>query len=314
MNRQQLRPLGMGDVFDEGFDLYKRHFVFLLLVATLALAPLDILLAALTPLLLPPVRALLGASGGDAGGVWAVTALARLVLFLPLYALAAAPLVAASAALYLGRDVTLASAYRLCLRRLPSLLLAVVLTGGALALSLLGCGVLWLAAAAQLFFVLPACLLEGLGPGRALRRSGGLAGGQGGRVFGALLLLGGVGGLVGLGVRLPLAYLFGTVLSLAPGTALGGGAAGSEATAGQVTQTLSLGLSHLVMIPFLVCVGVVLYYDMRIRKEGFDIELLAESLHYPPLSALGPHLPPVPPPGLARLPVPPKPKKGRAWQ
>ncbi len=311
MNRQQLRPLGMGDIFDEGFDLYKRHFVFLLLVATLALAPLDTLLAFVTPLLLPPIRALLGASGGDAGGVWAVTALVRLVLFLPLYALAAAPLVAASAALYLGRDVTPASAYRLCLRRLPALLPAVLLTGGVLALSLLGCVVLWLPAAARLFFVLPVCLLEGLGPGRALGRSGRLAGGQGGRVFGALLLLGGVGGLIGLGIRLPLAYLFGTVLSLAPGGAAmpGGGSA-----AGQVTQTLSLGLSHLVLMPFLVCVGVVLYYDARVRKEAFDIELLAEGLRYPPLSALGPHLPPVAPPELVRLPAAPKPKKGRAWQ
>lgn len=312
MNRQQLRPLGMGDVFDEGFDLYKRHFVFLLLVAALALAPLDILLAVLAPLLLPSARALVGAAGGDAGGVGLVTALVRLVLFLPLYVLAAAPLVGSAAAFYLGRDVTASSAYRLCLRRLPALLPAVALTAGALALSLLGCGVLWFPAAARFFFVLPACLLEGLGPARALGRSGQLAGGQDGRVLGALLLLLGVGVVVGLGVRLPLVYLFGTVLSLAPGgTTLYGGATGSGQTAEQVTQTLSLGLSHLVLIPFLVCVGVVLYYDMRIRKEGFDIELLAESLHYPPLSALGPHLPPVPAPGPGRLVVAPKPKGGR---
>ena len=37
----------------------------------------------------------------------------------------------------------------------------------------------------------------------------------------------------------------------------------------------------------------VLYYDLRIRKEGFDIELLAEELHYPPLANLGAFLPPV---------------------
>jgi len=38
----------------------------------------------------------------------------------------------------------------------------------------------------------------------------------------------------------------------------------------------------------------VLYYDLRIRKEGFDIELLAEELRYPPLASLGPFLPPAP--------------------
>ncbi len=48
------------------------------------------------------------------------------------------------------------------------------------------------------------------------------------------------------------------------------------------------------VLPFLVSVVTVLYFDLRIRKEGFDVELLAQDLNYPPLAALGPFLPPAP--------------------
>ncbi len=317
MNGQKLRPLGVGDVFDEGFDLYKRNFVFLLLATAAVVVPLDIGLALFAPHLLPPVFDLFGltASQSDASSVWLVSSLTKLVFFLPLYLAAVGPVVLAASARYLDKAMPVEAALKLCLRRVPALLGAAIFTGFALALGLLLCGILWFVPAVQLLFVLEAMLVEGLGPMGAMRRSGALVAGYGSRVFGCLLLLGGVLFVVELGLRLPLAYLVDSVLNLAPGAAslYGGGTGGAITAQQQVVTLISTGLAHLLLIPFIVCVITVLYYDLRIRKEGFDVELMAQDLSYPPLSALGPFLPPVPTLGSASLSRPPvvRPPAGR---
>lgn len=308
MNGQRLRPLGLGDIFDEGFDLYKRNFVFLLLVTAITVVPLDIGLAFAGPRLFPTIFEWFGVTAAsDAFVIWLVISTLKLTLFLPLFLVAVAPLAVASAGRYLERDVTLWSVYRLWLRRLPGLLLALLLVGAALALGLLFCGVVWLVPAVLFFFVLQAYMVEGKGPGKALGRSNGLVGGYGGRVFNCLFLLALIAWVISLGVSFPLAYLVDNVLHLAPGAqSLYGGASGVGQSAEQQAVTLiSQGLAHLVLIPFLVCVVTVLYYDLRIRKEGFDIELLAGGLRYPPLTALGPFLPPAPVYGPFRPGMPP---------
>lgn len=314
MNGPRLRPLSLGDIFDEGFDLYKRNFVFLLLVAALTVVPLDILLALSMPRIMSPIFDLFDITAqSDGAAIWLVTLLTELILFLPLYLLAVAPLVSASAGHYLAQDQTLWQVYRPFLRRLPSLILTLLLGGAALALSLLGCLVLWLPVAAQLFLTLHAFTIESTGPGKALSRSSALASGFGGRVFNCLLLLGLIAWVISLGVTLPLAYLVDSTLNITPGAQSLVGAAGTAQPAQeQIVTWISQGLAHLFLIPFLVCVATVLYYDLRIRKEGFDIELLATGLRYPPLTALAPHLPPAPVPGALRTPSPARPsaKKG----
>ncbi len=311
MNAQRLRPLGVGDIFDEGFDLYKRNFVFLLLATAAAVVPLDIGLAFVTPRVLPSLFDLAGVTGSrsDAFWVWSLSAVARTIFYLPLYMVAVGPVVVAAAARYLDQPMTVEAAFRLALRRTPALLLAALLSGLLLALGLTLCGVVWLVAATQLLFTLQALLVENLGPGRAMRRSGVVTSGYGFRVFGCLLLLGLVLYLVGLGLRLPLAFLADSILNIAPRAASAySGAVGGSAQE-QIVSLLSSGLAHLLLLPFTICVITVLYFDLRIRKEGMDIELLATDLHYPPLSALGPFLPPVPTfgarPVVPMRPVPP---------
>lgn len=296
MNGQRLRPLGMGDIFDEGFDLYKRNFVFFLLVTALTVVPLDILLAFATPHLLTTVFDWFGiTANSDSSGIWFTVALVKLTLYLPLFLLAVAPLAGATAGRYLERDLTLWQVYQPFFKRLPGLLVLVILTGAALDLGLLFCGICWVIPAVQLFFALHAFVIERKKPGAALRRATILGGGYAGRIFNSLLLLATIGWVLSLGVSFPLSYVIGSALHLAPGAqSFYGGLTGTgQSSEEQVIELLSSGLTHLVLIPFVVSVMTVLYYDIRIRKEGFDIELLATELHYPPLDALGPFLPPV---------------------
>jgi len=147
-----------------------------------------------------------------------------------------------------------------------------------------------------LLFLLPAALIEGKGPVAAMCRSAQLGSGYGTRTFGCLLLLGTVLSVISLGIRLPLGYLLDGVLNVAPGASrlIGGDEFGSAPSAqAQVVSLLSTGLAHMLLIPFLVSVVVVLYYDLCIRKEGYDMDLLAGELEYPALSTLRPFLPPV---------------------
>lgn len=296
MNAQRLRPLGIGDIFDEGFDLYKRNFVFLLLTAAVTLVPLDIAATFAIPRLLPTLYDLFGvtSAAADASGAVAVRGLADLVFGLPLSLLTAAPLAAACSALYLDRTVTLRQVFSHCLRRLPGLLTAIVL--GCLVLDAgVGFCLIGGAVAATLYLLsLHALLMEGRSGIGALKRSAGLVNGFGSRVFGCLILLNVVLGAVQLGISLPLNYFFSTVIQFTP-TSLGvlGDPAASETTRGLVVKTITSGLGDLLLIPFAVCVITALYYDLRIRKEGYDVDLMAEDLSYPPLSALGPFLPPV---------------------
>jgi len=42
-----------------------------------------------------------------------------------------------------------------------------------------------------------------------------------------------------------------------------------------------VNLTVMLVIPFAVTVVSLLYYDMRIRKDGYDMEVLAHTLGYP---------------------------------
>jgi len=308
MTGQRLRPLGLGDIFDEGFDLYKRNFVFLLLVTSLAVVPLDILLDLFSPRLMSTVFDLFGVTeNSDAAWTWLVVSLVKLTLFLPFFLLAVTPLVAAAAGRYLERDQTLWQIYRPFLRRLPGLLLLLLLDGAVLIFGAAFCLFGWFVPAVQFFFSLHAFVIESKGPGKALGRSGSLIGGYAGRVFNCLFLLGLITWVISLGVTFPLSYLVDSALNLTPGAqSLYGGVTGAgQPGEQQIVAPISNGLAHLVLIPFLVCVVTVLYYDLRVRKEGFDVELLAEDLRYPPLASLGPYLPPVPVFGMTRPGAPP---------
>ena len=230
---------------------------------------------------------------------------------LPLTVLAAAPLVAACSALYLDRSVTLKQVYVHCLRRLPGLLMAIVL--GSLALDF-GIGLCFVGAAivgTLLLFSLHALLMEGRSGTGALKRSSALVNGYGSRVFGCLILLNLILWAVQIGVTLPLNYFFSSVVQFTPPSfGVLGDPATSESTRGVIVEAITGGLGDLLLAPFIVCVVTALYYDLRIRKEGYDVDLMAEGLGYPPLSTLGPFLPPVAvylPPRTMAGPPPPRP-------
>ena len=154
---------------------------------------------------------------------------------------------------YLGRSPDAAGALRLIVRRLPTLLAATLLKLVFVLLAALLLLVPALYPVARFFAVAQAVVLEGRGAGEALARSSELSRGLKLHILGTLFLLFSISIAMAVGVALFITLVENRVL----------------------LQVVSTALS-IVVYPLFSITETLLYYDTRIRKEGFDVELLAE--------------------------------------
>jgi len=296
MTKRMLRPLGLGDIFDEAFDLYKDNFLFLVLVITVAAVPLKIAAGLIEFRVFhnaPDLAGLFDNNLPDITQVFALfgTLAGRLALLAPLYAvglgLQMAALASATSARYLYKPSTLRDAYRVPLRRIGPLVLSALFYGVLVAFGACICYVGIVVPLTLLAFTAHAFAVEGQDTWRFWRaesRSRSLVLGQGGRVFGALCVMGIVDLILSIGIQLPLEYALNALFGVIPGVSvLLGARAGSHGMSGeaQIISQVAGGMAELIVFPFLVCVLTVLYFDLRVRKEAFDIELLARDLSYP---------------------------------
>ncbi|MGH8904820.1 MAG: hypothetical protein ACRDYA_24835 [Egibacteraceae bacterium] len=293
-----LRPMDLGDLLDGAVRLFVANWRALLLAVGVLVVPLQLLAAFLqrgelrlglfqmftdpTPLGSPGPQGALLSSGQLAA--LAVTGLA-FFLVLPVLAGAVCVIVGRS---YLGQAVDWRTALGVAWERFGSLLGAAVLvhlvefgllmpalvvfstglvtgSGGlaVLGLLLLLGGIVGVIIAVALYAaVAPAVVIEGIGPVAAMRRSRRLRQPRLWPTVGAVI----VAGL--------LAVIVGGILGFLPqavGTGLGGPFA-------WVLVGVSGLLSQLVQIPFTAIVATLLYFDGRIRQEGFDLQMMAADL------------------------------------
>ena len=109
----------------------------------------------------------------------------------------------------------------------------------------------------------PLVLEPGQSPTGALSRSWSLTRGSRWRMFGLLVTM-------AILLYVPLVGLGAVAAVVLPRGALG---------AGPGTVTLAVvGVVQMLLYPLLYCVLTVAYYDLRVRKEGFDLEVLASTL------------------------------------
>lgn len=248
MSAPALRPLSAGEILDVSFQLYRRHFAALATVAVVC-SGLPVLLSLF-----------IEASGGMLLNLGLT--LVYYVVFTALSAIATAATVFIVSESYLGRPLGAGEA----LSRAVPLLWRLIVCSILLAL-LVGVGILLfflpgVVLATGLVLAFPALVLEpGATPTGALARSWSLTRGSRLRMFGLLLTL-----LVLLYIPI---VAIGAVASLALPAAAG--------SAGLVAVALA-GVVQLLIYPLFYCVLTVAYYDLRVRKEGFDLEVLASTL------------------------------------
>jgi len=110
-------------------------------------------------------------------------------------------------------------------------------------------------------------VIEGKTAGAAMSRSKALAAGSVGRILGTLVLT----------------FIILIVIQLVVDTCVGLVAAMLHV--GPSLSALATGLANLLIYPFATVVITLLYYDLRIRKEGFDLEVMASELTPTPAAA-----------------------------
>jgi hypothetical protein len=291
----ELRPLGIGEILDVGIKITTRHFWTLARAVLIVVVPLQ--LAASIVDFSVAGGALSGADSGefgtdefgttdvDAADIWTLVAavLVALVLGLLAQTIATGACFKAVADAYLGREPSWRRSVGEVLRRLHSIVWISVLTYVLGFLALLAC----IAPGVWLFIAwtvaVPAFLTEGVKGRRALGRSFRLVRGFWWRTF-AIIVLGAI---------------LASIVSGALGAALAGIAFTSDSDLAVVVANFfaSVG-AGLVTTPFVAAVTIVLYFDLRVRKEGFDLALLAARLGAegePAATTPLPFVPPAPP-------------------
>jgi hypothetical protein len=195
------------------------------------------------------------------GGQWEVF-IATLVLGSLITFFVAAVLSKLVAASYLGTEETLDSAVRTTARRTAPLFAGWLLVHVLEVIALPFCGFPSLVVMTVFVGVAPAMAIEDLGPIRAMRRSARL---MWPRLFPVML----VAVLCGV-----IVYAVGNALGTIPSTA----ALVIGLRSAWPLLALAAIVARIVATPIVAIVATLLYFDGRIRQEGFDIQLMADEL------------------------------------
>lgn len=319
-----LRPMNIGDLLDQAFRLYRRHFLTFIGITALLQVPLAIVQfvfqltvgsRALSSWIQSAARLNSIGPGVNPLTLLDFSSLLTYLVFafglggvqyLLVYNLITGALANAISRSYLGESITVLDAYRLGWRRYGALIgaAAVLFTLSMIALVVIfGCsfgaigaliasdssrgrvaaiigvifllfigalivGILVLFLGTRLVVTTQAIVVENCGPLAGLGRSWYLVGGS---FWRTLLLLTLVGILTYLIAALP-ATMVSFVLN-----AVNGGSV-STLMFNQAITVLFTQIGQLIMLPLQLIVYTLLYYDLRIRKEGYDLELKAQHI------------------------------------
>lgn len=300
----RFRAMNVGELLDATFSLYRRNFLLIAAISAVVQLPYAVIQFVLFQVTgFSTAQSALSALSNNSRTftseqlhtlegllvniviVDSVLIVLSLLLVLPL---AEAATTRAVSDRYLERAATVGSSYAAAIRRLGPLIvqsliliaLFVVVFGGAFAALLLfgaiagGAGVAigaLLVIAAVVFLIAvyvrtslaaPAIVLEGLSGWRGLTRSWKLVRGISWRIFGIRVLVALIAGII--------EAVLGGLLSLA--------GASLDSNGRLILQEIIGTFATVFIGPITYIAVTLLYYDTRIRKEGFDIEMLAQSL------------------------------------
>jgi hypothetical protein len=288
----ELRPLGVGDIIDRVFAIYRSRLAALLAIASIPYLTLVLALVyaafsfrdtflALAPLLADPLEPRIdlvpAAVWGQLvlfGGIVGVLALGTTLV-------QSGSLVHATAARYMGQDARVETALLAGLRAAPRLLVMGIVAMLAIfalwvvifvfmgltrewwsvLIGTLGGLFLTAYAAASWMVSPPVAIIEGAGPVASLRRSWRLSDGHRWRIVGLIALL--------VILQVVLSSLLSFVLVASVGA--------DQFVQVAVQQGVNL-LASIAWAPVYWGTFAVLYYDLRVRKEALDLQMAAEAL------------------------------------
>ena len=245
MSDTRLRPRSITEIIDAAFSLYRRDAMDYIVVGAFAF----------TPSLLFQLFQVTNPSPGIGNSL---LMLAGALVSLVTFSLMNAVLARIGSTAYLGGTPDVAETVREVLPRLGTLVAAGLMKGIMIMLGALAMLVGSFYFAARYFAVEQVVILEGSGSSAAFERSTALSDGRKWHILGTLLL----------------AYLLYFMLSVGV-VAIAGVA--SILGSPMILLVVST-LTTIVLFPMIGLTQMVLYYDARIRSEGFDLDQMAGSL------------------------------------
>ncbi len=242
----QLRPLSIGEILDGALVLLRRHFALVLGIAVVCEG---------IPTAMDVYIDLTGGGSQNPG----LSLLDRLLTLVGSVLVTGATVRVVSEA-YLGRTPLFGDAMRFAGSRFGTILGANIMSGFLTVLATLALVIPGIVVACGYSVAAEAAALESGSASEALRRSWDLTKGF---KWKALAL-----GVVSIGLIL-VVYLGAGVLGGIMGEVVGG----LDAVLAVLAACVSL-----LIYPVISCVFTLFYYDLRVRKEGFDLEMLSRQL------------------------------------
>ncbi len=281
----QFEPMSTGMVLDGAFRFYAQHFPLMLGISAILNVPILVLTV------LPVFLARAGSSPLLAVTAAMSSMLLGLVALLIVYPLVTGATTKAVSDTYLGNPVTVGSALKVAWRRFGTLLMAQTVAGMIVLLGfilLVVPGILWML---SYTLIPPVVMIEAAerkgarpvpsppgDPGRGTpritdrgeirRRSWELVKGNRGKVFVVLFV-----------------FVVMQVLLATAGNWIAGMGFGAGSNLARAIQSIIGNVVAIVVSPLQTIAITLLYYDFRIRKEGFDLEMLSQAIGNPAVKA-----------------------------
>jgi hypothetical protein len=238
----QLRAMGIGEILDAAIKLYQANWRTFMGIVAVLVVPFGLLVAFV-----------------DTIGPELAVGVFLLGNFLVVRPLLEGAMAKAAADIYLGHDVEIGATYGYVAPLIGSLLWVIVLAGAAVLggfILLIIPGIFLLI---RFYFAVVVVVVEGERGTAALRRSWRLVKGSTWRVLGIVLVIAIIGGILTAIISVPFTLLF----------------AGTDVFAFEILGDVIAGI---IVEPFVALAVVLLYFDLRIRKEGYDLEVMARDL------------------------------------
>jgi hypothetical protein len=267
MAKRILKPLGYSGMLDEIFDIYKKNFLLLAGIAGIIYLPGSILYNYSMTILKARIAINRTSASIDIQNMILSSDLTLVIIFLyfSLSYIVTAAITWAVSRIYLGDEATIMQSYKAVMKRivpfaLTTILVMLLVTAGTVLFIIPGIiAILFTAFVSEIF------IIEGKQYTEAIKRSFDLVKGEWMKVlvFGLLISL--IQSVISIALASPFLYmhLFQKIPLTGPML---------------LFQGFAKGIAQSLTVPIQVIAFVLLYYDIRIRKEGFDIEMLTTDL------------------------------------
>jgi hypothetical protein len=277
VNQAAIRPRRIGELLDASLKLYLGNARTLMGLAAFVVIPVQVLQAIVLLSTVStgnqvPTGLSFNSSPATPNAVSVGATVTVGLAALVATTLVSAACVKAVSDAYLDQPTGIGSSLRFTLRRLPALIWMEVLRALGLILAFVALIIPGIYLYGLWAVAIPALLIDRVGPVRALGRSRALVKGRWWPTAG-LLIVATIMATVVAGAFEALLIAVAVLPSHPP------------VLLSVIVTTAAGALSSIIVRPFQAAVLTTLYYDLRIRREGFDLQLIAEQLGLPAVSA-----------------------------